>query len=117
MGIPVINQLGGPLCLCVPAERGGLYRIFPIARDERDWRFILVIRWPRLLRHSGERMTQTQILGTGLALAGAGGVILQILQALGLGASVSWSMFGLILMAKAGYDPRVFGWESHGAQG
>ena len=46
-------------------------------------------------------MTQTQILGTGLALAGAGGVNPQILQALGLGASVVEQQNGERAVAEA----------------
>jgi hypothetical protein len=106
---------------CVSGGKVAVYTgIFPIARDEAGLAVILGHEVAHaLLRHSGERMTQTQILGTGLALAGAGGVNPQIFQALGLGASVGVVLpfsrsqeseadhVGLILMAKAGYDPRV----------
>jgi predicted Zn-dependent protease len=117
----LINDPESINAFCVPGGKVAVYTgIFPVARDEAGLAVILgheVVH--ALLRHSGERMTQTQILGTGLALAGAGGVNPQILQALGLGASVGVVLpfsrsqeseadhVGLILMAKAGYDPRV----------
>ena len=117
----VINDSEDINAFCVPGGKVAVYTgIFPIARDEAGLAVILGHEVAHaLLRHSGERMTQTQILGTGLALAGAGGVNPQILQALGLGASVGVVLpfsrsqeseadhVGLILMAKAGYDPRV----------
>ncbi len=84
-------------------EGGGLYRYFSYrARDEAGLGVILDHEVAHaLLRHSGERMTQTQILGTGLALAGAGGVNPQILQALGLGASVVEQQNGERAVAEA----------------
>jgi len=117
----VINDPESINAFCVPGGKVAVYTgIFPVARDEAGLAVILGHEVAHaLLRHSGERMTQTQILGTGLALAGAGGVNPQILQALGLGASVGVVLpfsrsqeseadhVGLILMAKAGYDPRV----------
>jgi Zn-dependent protease with chaperone function len=76
--------------------------IFPIARDEAGLAVILGHEVAHaLLRHSGERMTQTQILGTGFSLAGAGGVNPQILQALGLGASVVEQQNGERAVAEA----------------
>jgi metalloendopeptidase OMA1, mitochondrial len=117
----VINDPENINAFCVPGGQVAVYTgIFPVARDEAGLAVILGHEVAHaLLRHSGERMTQAQILGTGLALAGAGGVNPQILQALGLGASVGVVLpfsrsqeseadrVGLILMAKAGYDPRV----------
>ena len=117
----VINDPADINAFCVPGGKVAVYTgIFPVARDEAGLAVILGHEVAHaLLRHSGERMTQTQILGTGLALAGAGGVNPQILQALGLGASVGVVLpfsrsqeseadhVGLMLMAKAGYDPRV----------
>lgn len=117
----VINDPEDINAFCVPGGKVAVYTgIFPIAQDEAGLAVILGHEVAHaLLRHSGERMTQAQILGTGLALAGAGGVNPQILQALGLGASVGVVLpfsrsqeseadhVGLILMAKAGYDPRV----------
>jgi metalloendopeptidase OMA1, mitochondrial len=117
----VINDPETINAFCVPGGKVAVYTgIFPIAKDEAGLAVILGHEVAHaLLRHSGERMSQSQILGTGLALAGAGGVNPQILQALGLGASVGVVLpfsrsqeseadhVGLILMAKAGYDPRV----------
>lgn len=117
----VINDPENINAFCVPGGKVAVYTgIFPVARDEAGLAVILGHEVAHaLLRHSGERMTQAQILGTGLALAGAGGINPQILQALGLGASVGVVLpfsrsqeseadhVGLILMAKAGYDPRV----------
>lgn len=117
----VINDPENINAFCVPGGKVAVYTgIFPIAKDEAGLAVILGHEVAHaLLRHSGERMTQAQLLGTGLALAGAGGINPQILQALGLGASVGVVLpfsrsqeseadhVGLILMAKAGYDPRV----------
>jgi predicted Zn-dependent protease len=117
----VVNDPETINAFCVPGGKVAVYTgIFPAARDEAGLAVILGHEVAHaLLRHSGERMTQAQLLGTGLALAGAGGVNPRILQALGLSASVGVVLpfsrsqeseadhVGLILMAKAGYDPRV----------
>ena len=108
----VINDPEMVNAFCVPGGKVAVYTgIFPIARDE--------VGLAVVLRHAGERMSQSEILGAGMALAGASGVNPAILQALGLGASVGVILpfsrsqeseadhVGLILMAKAGYDPRV----------
>jgi metalloendopeptidase OMA1, mitochondrial len=106
---------------CVPGGKVAVYTgIFPVARDEAGLAVIMGHEVAHaVLRHSGERMSQAGILGTGMALAGASGINPQILQALGVGASVGLFLpfsrsqeseadrVGLILMAKAGYDPRV----------
>jgi len=117
----VINDPETVNAFCVPGGKVAVYTgLFPIAKDEAGLAVILGHEVAHaLLRHAGERMSQTEILGAGLALAGASGVNPQILQALGLGASVGVVLpfsrsqeseadhVGLILMAKAGYDPRV----------
>ncbi len=117
----VINDPENVNAFCVPGGKVAVYTgIFPVAKDEAGLAVILGHEVAHaLLRHAGERMSQAELLGTGLALAGAGGVNPQILQALGLGASVGVILpfsrsqeseadhVGLILMAKAGYDPRV----------
>lgn len=106
---------------CVPGGKVAVYTgIFPVARDEAGLAVIMGHEVAHaLLRHSGERMSQAGLLGTGMALAGASGMNPQILQVLGLGASVGLVLpfsrsqeseadrVGLILMAKAGYDPRA----------
>jgi predicted Zn-dependent protease len=105
----------------VPGGKVAVYTgIFPVARDEAGLAVILGHEVAHALaRHAGERMSQSQLLGAGLAIAGASGINSQLLQALGLGASVGVILpfsrsqeseadrIGLILMAKAGYDPRV----------
>src|SRR5919108_5573583 len=117
----IINDPDNVNAFCVPGGKVAVYTgIFPIAKNEAGLAVILGHEVAHaLLRHAGERMSQTGILGAGLALAGASGVNPQILQALGLGASVGVVLpfsrsqeseadhVGLILMAKAGYDPRV----------
>ena len=117
----IINDPDNVNAFCVPGGKVAVYTgIFPIAKDEGGLAVILGHEVAHaLLRHAGERMSQAEVLGTGLVFAGASGVNPQILQALGLGASVGVILpfsrsqeseadhVGLILMAKAGYDPRV----------
>jgi metalloendopeptidase OMA1, mitochondrial len=117
----VINDPEMVNAFCVPGGKVAVYTgIFPIARDEAGLAVVLGHEVAHaLLRHAGERISQSEILGAGMALAGASGVNPQILQALGLGASVGLVLpfsrsqeseadhVGLILMAKAGYDPTV----------
>ena len=117
----VINDPETVNAFCVPGGKVAVYTgIFPIARDEAGLAVVLGHEVAHaLLRHAGERMSQAEVLGAGMALAGASGINPQILQALGLGASVGLILpfsrsqeseadhVGLILMAKAGYDPRV----------
>jgi metalloendopeptidase OMA1, mitochondrial len=117
----VINDPETVNAFCVPGGKVAVYTgIFPIARDEAGLAVVLGHEVAHaLLRHAGERMSQAEVLGAGMALAGASGINPQILQALGLGASVGVILpfsrsqeseadhVGLILMAKAGYDPRV----------
>src|SRR5712692_878269 len=117
----VINDPENVNAFCVPGGKVAVYTgIFPIARDEAGLAVVLGHEVAHaLLRHAGERMSQSEILGAGMALAGASGVRPQILQALGVGASVGLVLpfsrsqeseadhVGLILMAKAGYDPTV----------
>jgi metalloendopeptidase OMA1, mitochondrial len=117
----VINDPENVNAFCVPGGKVAVYTgIFPIAQDEAGLAVILGHEVAHaLLRHAGERMSQAEILGAGFAIVGASGVNPQILQALGLGASVGVILpfsrsqeseadhVGLILMAKAGYDPKA----------
>jgi len=117
----VINDPENVNAFCAPGGKVAVYTgIFPIAQDEAGLAVILGHEVAHaLLRHSGERMSQSEILGAGLGIAGATGLNPQLLQALGLGASVGLVLpfsrsqeseadhVGLILMAKAGYDPRA----------
>lgn len=114
----------------VPGGKVAVYTgIFPIARDETGLAVVLGHEVAHaLLRHAGERMSQGQlaqgigtVLGIGLGTAMGSNPQLAngILQAYGLGAGIGWILpfsrsqeseadhVGLILMAKAGYDPRV----------
>jgi metalloendopeptidase OMA1, mitochondrial len=117
----IINDPETVNAFCVPGGKVAVYTgLFPIARDEAGLAVVLGHELAHaLLRHAGERMSQAEVLGAGMAVAGASGINPQILQALGLGASVGLILpfsrsqeseadhVGLILMAKAGYDPRV----------
>lgn len=110
----------------VPGGKVAVYTgIFPIARDEAGLAVILGHEVAHALaRHAGERMSQSMLLQLGgLGLSAALGsnpqLANQVLQAYGLGASVGLILpfsrsqeseadrIGLILMAKAGYDPRL----------
>jgi predicted Zn-dependent protease len=105
----------------VPGGKVGVYTgIFPVARDEAGLAVVLGHEVAHaLLRHAGERISQSQLLGAGMMAAGASGVNPQLLQVFGMGASVGLILpfsrsqeseadrVGLILMAKAGYDPRI----------
>lgn len=105
----------------VPGGKVAVYSgIFPVAHDEAGLAVVLGHEVAHaLLRHAGERMSQGQLLGAGLGIAGASGINPQLLQVFGMGASVGLILpfsrsqeseadqVGLMLMAKAGYDPRV----------
>lgn len=110
----------------VPGGKVAVYTgIFPVARDEAGLAVILGHEVAHALaRHAGERMSQSMLvqlggLGLSAALGSNPQLANQVLQAYGLGASVGVVLpfsrsqeseadrIGLILMAKAGYDPRV----------
>jgi len=122
----VINDPEMANAFAVPGGKVAVYTgIFPVARDEAGLAVVLGHEIAHaLLRHPGERMSQEMLVQLGgLGLAGALGgnpqLAGQVLQAYGLGASVGVILpfgrsqeseadhVGLILMAKAGYDPRV----------
>ncbi len=110
--------------------------LFPVAQDEAGLATVLGHEVAHALaRHGAERMSQGMALqgvGAGLAIATSGqsvGVQQAVMQAYGLGAQVGVMLpfsrgmeseadhIGIILMAKAGYDPSVsIGlWERMGA--
>ena len=110
----------------VPGGKVAVYTgIFPMARDETGLAVILGHEVAHALsRHAGERMSQDMLvqlggLGLTVALGSNPGLSNQVLQAYGMGANVGLILpfgrsqeleadrIGLILMAKAGYDPRV----------
>lgn len=105
----------------VPGGKVAVYTgIFPVARDEAGLAVVLGHEVAHaLLRHAGERMSQSQLLGAGMMIAGASGINPQLLQVFGMGTSVGLVLpfsrsqeseadrVGLMLMAKAGYDPRT----------
>ena len=118
----VINDPEMVNAFALPGGKVAVYTgIFSVARDEAGLAVVLGHEVAHALaRHPGERMSQGQILqllGAGLSV-GLGSHP-EVLQALGLGASVGFILpfsrsqeseadrIGLILMAKAGYDPRV----------
>jgi len=112
---------------CLPGGKVAVYTgIFPIARDEAGLAAVIGHEVAHALaRHGAERMstgTLLQVGAVGVAVAagasGAGGATQQaIMQAYGLGSTVGIALpfsrsqeseadhIGLILMAKAGYDP------------
>ncbi len=106
----------------VPGGKVAVYTgIFPIARDEVGLAVILGHEVAHALaRHAGERMSQDMLVQLGGAALSVGlGSNPAILQAYGLGAGLGLILpfsrsqeseadeIGLILMAKAGYDPRA----------
>jgi predicted Zn-dependent protease len=109
----------------LPGGKVAVYTgLFPVARDEAGLAVVLGHEVAHALAHHGaERMSQefvAQLVGTGLSVAlGSASPATQgtVMQAFGLGAHVGVLLpfsrqqeseadhIGLILMAKAGYDP------------
>ena len=122
----VVNDPEMVNAFAVPGGKVAVYTgILPIARDEAGLAVILGHEVAHALaRHAGERMSQgmlVQLGGVGLSAALGSNPQLanQVLQAYGVGAGLGVILpfgrsqeseadrIGLILMAKAGYDPRV----------
>jgi predicted Zn-dependent protease len=122
----VINDPDTVNAFAVPGGKVAVYTgIFPAAKDEAGLAVVLGHEVAHaLLRHPAERMSQglvVQVVGVGLgaALSSNPAIANQVLQAYGIGAGVGLMLpfgraqeteadrVGLILMAKAGYDPRV----------
>ncbi len=122
----IINDPEIVNAFAVPGGKVAVYTgIFSPARDEAGLAVVLGHEVAHaLLRHPAERMSQgllVQVIGSGLgvALSRNPAVANQVLQAYGIGAGVGVMLpfgraqetesdrVGLILMAKAGYDPRV----------
>ena len=114
---------------CLPGGKVAVYTgIFPYARDEAGLAAVIGHEVSHALaRHGAERMSQNTVLQVGAAgvavaagASGAGsGTQQAIMQAYGLGSTVGIALpfnrsqeseadhIGLILMAKAGYDPHA----------
>ncbi|HZD41489.1 MAG TPA: M48 family metallopeptidase [Terriglobales bacterium] len=122
----VINDPDMVNAFAVPGGKVAVYTgIFAPARDEAGLAVVLGHEIAHALaRHPAERMSQEMLLqlggvGLGVALGKNPAVANQVLQAYGLGAGVGLLLpfsraqeteadhIGLILMAKAGYDPRT----------
>jgi len=122
----VINDPEVVNAFAVPGGKVAVYTgIFGPARDEAGLAVVLGHEVAHALaRHPAERMSQGLLLqlggvGLGVALGRNPAVANQILQVYGIGAGVGVALpfgraqeteadrIGLILMAKAGYDPRV----------
>ena len=122
----VINDPETVNAFAVPGGKVAVYTgIFGPARDEAGLAVVLGHEVAHALaRHPAERMSQGLLLqlggvGLGAALGRNPAVANQILQVYGIGAGVGVALpfgraqeteadrIGLILMAKAGYDPRV----------
>ncbi len=122
----VINDPEMVNAFAVPGGKVAVYTgIFSPARDEAGLAVVLGHEIAHALaRHPAERMSQGLLIqlggvGLGVALGRNPTVANQVLQAYGIGAGVGLFLpfsrsqeteadrIGLILMAKAGYDPRV----------
>jgi predicted Zn-dependent protease len=122
----IINDPEMVNAFAVPGGKVAVYTgIFGPARDEAGLAVVLGHEIAHaLLRHPAERMSQDMLLqlggvGLGVALGRNPALANQVLQVYGLGAGVGVALpfgraqeseadrVGLILMAKAGYDPRV----------
>jgi len=93
--------------------------ILPVAHDDAGLATILGHETGHVMaHHTAERISQDQLVGIASAAAGAAGIGNFTMAALGLGAQVGFLLpysraqeseadhIGLMLMAKAGYDPR-----------
>jgi len=131
----VIDDPNTVNAFALPGGKVAVYTgMFPVAETESGLATVMGHEVAHALaRHGAERMSQQmgmQAVGTGLAIAlgasGTGGVTQSVaMQAFGLGAQVGVLLpfsrgqeseadhIGLILMAKAGYDPKeaVVFWE------
>lgn len=122
----VINDPETVNAFALPGGKVATYTgIFTPARDEAGLAVVLGHEIAHVLaRHPAERMSQGLLLqlggvGLGVALGKNPAVANQVLQVYGVGAGVGVALpfsrsqeteadrIGLILMAKAGYDPRV----------
>jgi Zn-dependent protease with chaperone function len=122
----VINDPETVNAFAVPGGKVAVYTgIFSAARDEAGLAVVLGHEIAHALaRHPAERMSQGLLLqlggvGLGVALGKNPAVANQVMQVYGIGAGVGVLLpfsrsqeteadrIGLILMAKAGYDPRV----------
>ena len=122
----VINDPETVNAYAVPGGKVAVYTgIFGPARDEAGLAVVLGHEVAHALaRHPAERMSQEMLLqlggvGLGAALGRNPALANQVLQVYGLGAGVGVALpfsraqeseadhIGLILMAKAGYDPRT----------
>lgn len=122
----IINDPETVNAFAVPGGKVAVYTgIFGPARDEAGLAVVLGHEVAHALaRHPAERMSQGLLLqlggvGLGVALGGNPAVANQVLQVYGIGAGVGVALpfgraqeteadrIGMILMAKAGYDPRV----------
>jgi predicted Zn-dependent protease len=120
---------------CLPGGRVAVYTgILPVTKDENGLAVVMSHEVAHALaRHGAERMSQQELVGLGEQAAVQAGVIkskagLQMVEmAYGVGVGLPHSRsqeseadhIGLILMAKAGYDPRaaVPFWERMKASG
>jgi metalloendopeptidase OMA1, mitochondrial len=123
----VIDDDKTPNAFCLPGGKVAVYTgIFPFARSTGGLAVVMGHEIAHALaRHGAERASQTALAQMGGQVLGAATGSNAIMQAYGLGAQVGlllpWSRtqeseadhIGLILMAKAGYDPReaVAFWE------
>src|SRR5574341_2588192 len=93
--------------------------ILPVARDDAGLATILGHEVGHVMaHHTAERISQNEVVNLAAVAAGAAGVSNVTMAALGLGAQVGFLLpysraqeseadhIGLLLMAKAGYDPR-----------
>lgn len=124
---------------CMPGGKVAVYTgLLPIAQDENGLAVVIGHEVAHAIaKHGNERMSQGLLaqfgaIGLSLALAQSPGVTSDIfMQAYGVGAQVGFLLpysrlheseadrIGLVLMAKAGYDPRsaVALWERMNARG
>jgi predicted Zn-dependent protease len=115
--------INAPKTVNAAAIAGGRIIVFtgilPVARDDAGLATIIGHEVGHVMaHHTAERISQTQLVGIAAAAAGAAGVSDLTMAALGLGAQVGILLpysraneseadyIGILLMAKAGYDPR-----------
>lgn len=117
----VIDDPKTPNAFCLPGGRVAVYTgILPITKDEAGLAVVMSHEVAHALaRHGAERMSQQMAVGLGQQVAVGAGLIkteagMQVFQmAYGVGVGLPHSRkqeseadrIGLILMAKAGYDP------------